>query len=100
MGPQYRSSIIVVLHWAARARDQLGTQKCKKIREFSIDGSTDRCCIAIVTNDRALLSGSDQPERNLGRRHILYVRRENKLPKTATRTMVYAAMLISTTDTN
>ena len=25
-----------------------------------IDGSTDRCCIAIVTNERALLSGSDQ----------------------------------------
>ena len=25
----------------------------------TIDGSTDRCCIAIVTNERALLSGSD-----------------------------------------
>ena len=27
-----------------------------------IDGSTDRCCIAIVTNERALLSVSDQPD--------------------------------------
>ena len=38
-----------------------------------IDGSTDRCCIASVTNERALLSGSDQPVRKLGRRRILYV---------------------------
>ena len=36
-----------------------------------IDGSTDWYCIAIVTNERALLSGSDQPVRNLGRRRIL-----------------------------
>ena len=36
-----------------------------------IDGSTDRCCIAIVTNERALLSGSDQPVQNLGRHRIL-----------------------------
>ena len=27
-------------------------------------GSTDRCCIAIVTNERALLSESDQPVQN------------------------------------
>ena len=50
----------------------------------SIDGSTDRCCIAIVTNERAILSGSDQPVRKLGRLRILYVRRENKRSKTAT----------------
>ena len=49
-----------------------------------IDGSTDRCCIAIVTNERALLSVSDQPVRKLGRLRILYVRRENKRSKTAT----------------
>ena len=49
-----------------------------------IDESTDRCGIAIVTNQRALLSGSDQPERKLGRLRILCVRRENKLAKTAT----------------
>ena len=49
-----------------------------------IDGSTDRCGIAIVTNQRALLSRSDQPERKLGRLRILCVRRENKLAKTAT----------------
>ena len=49
-----------------------------------IDGSTDRCGIAIVTNQRALSSGSDQPERKLGRLRILCVRRENKLAKTAT----------------
>ena len=30
--------------------------------QITIDGSTDRCGIAIVTNQRALLSGSDQPE--------------------------------------
>ena len=45
---------------------------------------SDRCCIAIVTNERALLSGSDQPVQNLGCRRILYVRRENKRSKTAT----------------
>ena len=44
---------------------------------FAIDGSTDRCCIAVVTNESALLSGSNQPVRNLGCRHIMYVRREN-----------------------
>ncbi len=38
-----------------------------------IDGATDRCGIAIVTNQRALLSGSDQPERKLGRLRILCV---------------------------
>ena len=37
----------------------------------AIDGSTDRCCIAIVTNERTLLSGSDQPVQNLGRHRIL-----------------------------
>ena len=41
MGPWYRSSLKVVFQWAATARD--GTQKCEKIREFSIDGSTDQC---------------------------------------------------------
>ena len=30
-----------------------------------IDGSTDRRCFAIVTNERALLSRSDQPVRKL-----------------------------------
>ena len=49
----------------------------------AIDGSTDRCCIDIVTNERALLSGSDQPVRKLGRLRILYVRRENKRTQTA-----------------
>ena len=50
----------------------------------TIDGSTDRCCIAIVTNERALLSGSDQPVQNLGRHRILNARRVNKRLKTAT----------------
>ena len=68
-------------------------QLCEKFPVFAmkithslapIDGSTDRCCIAIVTNERALLSGSDQPVRKLGRFRILYVRRENKRSKTAT----------------
>ncbi len=58
---------------------------CKHLmRACMYDGSTDRCRIAIVTNQRALLSGSDQPERKLGRLRILCVRRENKLAKTAT----------------
>ena len=30
-----------------------------------IDGSTDRRCFAIVTNERAILSGSDQPVRKV-----------------------------------
>ena len=50
----------------------------------AIDGSTDRCCVDIVTNERALLSGSDQPVRKLGRPRILYDRRENKRSMTAT----------------
>ncbi len=33
--------------------------------ETGIDGSTDQCCIAVVNNESALLSGSDQPVRNL-----------------------------------
>ena len=36
------------------------------------------------SNTAALLSGSDQPVRKLGRLRILYVRRENKRSKTAT----------------
>ena len=48
----------------------------------TIDGSTDRCCIATVTNERALLSGSDQPVQNLG--HSRRVRREKKLSATDT----------------
>ena len=70
------------------------------IREgwLTIDGFTDRCYIAIVTNERALLSGLDQPVRKLRRLCILCVRREDKLSKTAT--MVYGALLISATDTN
>ena len=31
----------------------------------TIDGSTDRRCFAIVTNERAILSGSDQPVRKV-----------------------------------
>ena len=51
----------------------------------TIDGSTDRCCIAVVTNERALLSGSDHPVQNLGRHRILCNgRRVNKRSKTAT----------------
>ncbi len=58
------------------------SQSCYHVE--TIDGSTDRCFFAIVTNERALLSGSDQPVRKLGRPRILYDRRENKLTKTAT----------------
>ena len=58
--------------------------KCRDITISTIDGSTDRCGIAIVTNQCALLSGSDQPERKVGRLRILCVRRENKLAETTT----------------
>ena len=56
-------------------RGTLSTNEPKKLRQVliinnRIDGSTDRCGIAIVTNQRALLSGSDQPERKLGRLRI------------------------------
>ena len=45
--------------------------KVEILSALTIDGSTDRWCIAIVTNERALLSGSDQPVRNLGPHRIL-----------------------------
>ena len=35
------------------------------MHEWTIDRSTDRCCIAIVTNGRALLSVSDQAVQKL-----------------------------------
>ena len=35
------------------------TNTIMRITYIIIDGSTDRCCIAIVINERALLSGSD-----------------------------------------
>ena len=54
------------------------------MRNSVIDGSTDRCCIAVVTNERALFSGSDQPVQNLGRRRILCMSGGKKLSKTAT----------------
>ena len=56
--------------------------------------------VLLVTNERALLSGSDQPVRKLGRLRILYVRQENKRSKTATFAQWYGALLISATDTN
>ena len=43
------------------------------LNTHAIDGSTDRCCFAIVTNERAPLSGSDQPVQNLGCRRILFM---------------------------
>ena len=39
--------------------------------EWTIYGSTDRCCFAIGTIEHAQLAGSDQPVPNLGRRRIL-----------------------------
>ena len=66
----------------------------------TIDGSTDRCCIAIVTNELALLSGSDQPVRKRGRLRIVYVRREKSFKDRHICTMVYGALLVSAMDTN
>ena len=68
-----------------------------------IDGSTDRCCIAIVTNERALLSGSDQPIQKLGHSRILYVRREQLGGKTNFQRPPHlhnGTLLISAMDTN
>ena len=68
---------------------------------FKIEGSTDRCCIAIVTNERALLSGSDQPVQNLGR-HCIYACKTGKqtFKDCHIWSMVYGALLMSATDTN
>ena len=72
-----------VLHFKSTLKNSRESSQIKRLIA-AIDGSTDRCCIAIVTNERALLSGSDQPVQNLGRHRILHARRVNKRPKTAT----------------
>ena len=71
--------------------------RCQEYR--TIEGSTDRCCIAIVTN--ALLSGSDQPVQNLGR-HRIYACKAGKqtFKDRHIWSMVYGALLMSETDTN
>ena len=48
----------------ARNRKTSSSENCKKSK-ITIDGSTDRRCFAIVTNERAILSGSDQPVRKV-----------------------------------
>ena len=66
-----------------------------------IDGSTDRRCFAIVTNERALLSRSDQPVRKL--RQTLYCVFQAGKQTFKDRhicAMVYGALLISATDKN
>ncbi len=79
MFPNFLSCILLVCH-TVHIQDIVTTLEASG----AIDGSTERCCIAIVTNERALLSGSDQPVQNLGRHRILHARRVNKRPKTAT----------------
>ena len=59
------------------------------------------CCIVIATNERALLSGSDQPVQNLGR-HRIYACKAGKqtFKDRHICSMVYGALLMSATDTN
>ena len=52
-------------------RTKLSSMHFSYVYGNTIDGSTDRRCIAIVTNEGVLLSESDKPVRNLGRRRIL-----------------------------
>ena len=68
----------------------------------AIDGSTDRCCIAIVTNERALLSGSDLSARTKTRTPSHFVCQAGKqtFKDRHICTMVYGVLLISATDTN
>ncbi len=74
---------------------------CNRIWNDVIEGSTDRCCIAIVTNERVLLSGSDQPLQNLGR-HRIYACKAGKqtFKDRHIWSMVYGVLLMSATDTN
>ena len=63
-----------------------------------IEGSTDRCCIAIVTNERVLLSGSDQKTRTPS--HFVCQAGKQTFKDRHICTMVYGALLMSATDTN
>ena len=65
-----------------------------------IDGSTARRCIAIVTNERALLSKLDQPVRKVIQTPYCVFRRVNKRLKTAPFAQLYGALSIAATDTN
>ena len=51
--------------------------------DATIDGSTDRRCFAIVTNERALLSKLGQPVRKVIQTPYCVFRRVNKRLKTA-----------------
>ena len=66
----------------------------------SIDGSMDRRCFAIVTNERALLSKLGQPVRKVIQTPYCVFRRVNKRLKTAPFAQLYGALSIAATDTN
>ena len=68
--------------------------------KWCIDGSTDRRCFAIVTNERALLSKLGQPVRKVIQTPYCVFRRVNKRLKTAPFVQLYGALSISATDTN
>ena len=72
------------------------------INNQSIDGSTDRRCFAIVTNERALLSKLGQPVRKVIQTPYCVFRRVNKRLKTApfAQLYIYGALSIAATDTN
>ena len=67
---------------------------------MTIDGSTDRRCFAIVTNERALLSKLGQPVRKVIQTPHCVFRRVNKRLKTAPFAQLHGAWSISATDTN
>ena len=72
----------------------------KPMGNTTIDGSTDRRCFAIVTNERALLSKLGQPVQKVIQTPYCVFRRVNKRLKTAPFAQLYGALSITATDTN
>ena len=68
------------------------------LRIQTIYGSTDRRCFAIVTNERAILSGSDQPVRKVRQTPYCVFQAVNKRLMTATFAQWHGALSISATD--
>ena len=69
----------------------------------TIDGSTDRSCLAIVTNERALLSKLGQPVQKVIQTPYCVFQAgkpPNKRLKAAPFAQLYGALSISATDTN
>ena len=73
--------------------------KVEILSAMTIDGSTDRCCIAIVTNERALLPGSDQPIQNAIAYYVCKAGKQTFKDRHIC-SMVYGALLMPAMDTN